>query len=163
MGYAHYTLADGREAGYSVTDVCNEPDVCNEKIDRGLGYLCGGTPGGDEYGCGGYFCGAHLYGGPDECVGGQCARCLAAWERDNPEMDARFAFGVYDTAGQLVAAHTASTVNGDDPTYADDLQDVAETVAAAYPGFEVCVWRDAATTMPTQRVYATPDAIADRR
>lgn len=84
MGYAHYVLADGREAGYSVTDTCNEQD-CAEQIDRGLGYLCGDSPGGDEYGCGGYFCGHHLYSGPAEIAGGQCRRCMEAWDRDHPD------------------------------------------------------------------------------
>jgi hypothetical protein len=60
MGYAHYVLADGRQAGYAVKDICNDND-CTEEIDRGLAYLCGETPGGDEWGCGGYFCGAHLF------------------------------------------------------------------------------------------------------
>lgn len=86
MGYAHYVLADGREAGYAVEDICNE-DGCNTKIDRGFGYLCGDIPGGDEYGCGGYFCGEHLYGGPKECNGGQCKRCLDEWEAEHPDQD----------------------------------------------------------------------------
>jgi hypothetical protein len=60
MGYARYTLADGREAGYAITATCDEGG-CKEKIDRGLGYLCGDTPGGDELGCGGYFCAEHLW------------------------------------------------------------------------------------------------------
>lgn len=83
MGYAHYVLPDGREAGYAVEDICNEPD-CAEQIDRGLGYLCGQHPCGDEYGCGGYFCGRHLFvGAPCQL----CARCSAAWESAHPEDD----------------------------------------------------------------------------
>jgi hypothetical protein len=58
MGYAFYELPDGREAGYGVEAVCDEPG-CAEEIDRGLGYLCGTDPGEPEDGCGGYFCGAH--------------------------------------------------------------------------------------------------------
>jgi hypothetical protein len=47
-----------------------------------LGYLCGRDPGGDEYGCGGYYCGAHLFhGGPCQL----CTRCIAAWEAAHPE------------------------------------------------------------------------------
>lgn len=75
MGYGHYVLDDGREAGYNVSATCDEPD-CTAEIDRGLAYLCGETPGGDEYGCGGYFCGAHLFynlrlpeGTPQLCSG----------------------------------------------------------------------------------------------
>lgn len=62
MGYAHYTLPDGREAGYSVEAECDK-DGCTEQIDRGLGYLCGSAPDGwrdfEEPGCGRYFCGQH--------------------------------------------------------------------------------------------------------
>lgn len=76
MGNAHYTInrnGEEIEAGYTVEAVCEE-EGCTEQIDRGLGFLCGATPGGDEYGCGGYYCGQHLYGGigPAE---GLCARC----------------------------------------------------------------------------------------
>lgn len=80
MGYAYYVLADGREAGYGVGATCDEKD-CSTSIDRGLGYLCGNTPGGDEWGCGGYFCSAHLfYLGVDaladeENVPQMCGRC----------------------------------------------------------------------------------------
>ena len=71
MGYAYYILPDGREAGYGVEATCDEPG-CTARIDRGLGYLCGTEPGGDEHGCGGYFCGAHLtYGTVQRC--GRCA------------------------------------------------------------------------------------------
>lgn len=75
MGYAHYVLPDGREAGYDVEDVCNW-DGCDEEIDRGLGYLCGKTPGGDEFGCGKYFCNEHLY--LSEQGGWRCEPCLDA-------------------------------------------------------------------------------------
>jgi hypothetical protein len=63
MGYACYEIIRGGEtllAGYDVEAIC-ERTGCTEQIDRGLGFLCGKTPGGDEYGCGGYFCGQHLY------------------------------------------------------------------------------------------------------
>jgi hypothetical protein len=82
MGYGSYVLPDGREAGYMVEDICNE-DGCTTEIDRGLGYLCGQTPGGDEYGCGGYYCGAHLFYGVGLCQ--LCTRCIAAWEAAHPE------------------------------------------------------------------------------
>lgn len=86
MGYAYYTLPDGREAGYSVEATCDKPG-CDAKIDRGLGYLCGREPGGDEFGCGDYFCEDHNYDhecpvpDPDE----------QAWltEDDEPDLDGR--------------------------------------------------------------------------
>ena len=33
---------------------------CAEKIDRGLAYLCGEVPNGEEGGCGRYFCMNHI-------------------------------------------------------------------------------------------------------
>ncbi|MFI8448230.1 hypothetical protein [Streptomyces erythrochromogenes] len=86
MGNAHYTInRNGQkiEAGYAVEAVC-EQDGCEEKIDRGLAYLCGQTPGGDEHGCGGYFCGAHHYMSGDEYVGDLCGECIATYRREHP-------------------------------------------------------------------------------
>lgn len=75
MGYARYeiTRRDGQkiEAGYDVEAECEEGG-CTAQIDRGLAFLCGQTPGGDETGCGGYFCGKHMLG--DQ----MCTRCSAA-------------------------------------------------------------------------------------
>jgi len=48
-----------RDIGYGVPAICDHPD-CNEEIDRGLGYVCGGEPYGGERGCGLFFCGKHL-------------------------------------------------------------------------------------------------------
>lgn len=62
MGYAHYALPDGRDAGYGVEATC-DADGCDAEIDRGLGYLCGDSPDGhrdpDEPGCGKYHCPQH--------------------------------------------------------------------------------------------------------
>jgi hypothetical protein len=69
----------GRDIGYGVPALCDYPG-CGAKIDRGLGYVCGGQPYGGEHGCGLYFCGQHLaYGHTDEDgseVDGEfCERC----------------------------------------------------------------------------------------
>jgi hypothetical protein len=48
-----------RDIGYGVPSICDHPD-CNECIDRGLPYVCGGEPYGGDRGCGLYFCGKHL-------------------------------------------------------------------------------------------------------
>ena len=48
-----------RDIGYGVPATCDVPQ-CEVKIDRGLGYVCGGDIRGGEYGCGLYFCQAHL-------------------------------------------------------------------------------------------------------
>jgi hypothetical protein len=80
MGYARYEITrpngDRIEAGYAVPTTCEEPD-CNTQIDRGLAYLCGKDPRGDEHGCGGYFCEQHLYGD------NQCTRCATAADEAN--------------------------------------------------------------------------------
>jgi len=48
-----------RDIGYGVPATCDHPE-CDEEIDRGLGYVCGGEPRGGENGCGLYFCSKHL-------------------------------------------------------------------------------------------------------
>lgn len=47
-----------RDIGYGVPAWCDHPG-CTEKIDRGLGYVCGGKPYGGERGCGLFFCEKH--------------------------------------------------------------------------------------------------------
>lgn len=79
MGYASYTISRNGEtidAGYAVEAECDK-DGCAARIDRGLAYLCGQTPGGDEFGCGGYFCGDHMLGSQ------QCEPCGAAADEAN--------------------------------------------------------------------------------
>lgn len=49
-----------RDVGYGVPAMCDHPD-CNERIDRGISYVCGGQPYGGERGCGLFFCSSHLY------------------------------------------------------------------------------------------------------
>ncbi len=86
MGYASYTLPDGREGGYAVDAECDLDD-CTADIDRGLGYLCGQNPGGHPFGCGGYFCSEHLWlGNVDDGNGGvrwsphyMCEPCVDKW------------------------------------------------------------------------------------
>lgn len=85
MGYGHYTLPDGREAGYGVPDVCNR-DGCGERIDRGLAYLCGEIGDGGEHGCGGYFCSGDLFyvavrqGRFIDPPPQLCTTCVARWD-----------------------------------------------------------------------------------
>jgi hypothetical protein len=82
MGWGHGEL-DGREVGYAVTAECDNA-TCTSKIDRGLGYRCGGT----LEGCGRYFCGDHLMVGPcdhetmwddDPFPGRVLGRAIHAW------------------------------------------------------------------------------------
>jgi hypothetical protein len=49
----------GRDIGYGVPAYCDHPE-CNEVIDRGLAYVCGGDVVGGEFGCGLFFCSDHL-------------------------------------------------------------------------------------------------------
>lgn len=72
MGYARYTLSDGREAGYGVQAACDRSG-CYTLIDRGLAYACGGYPGaGDDF-CDGFFCHAHLFSTQS---GTRCEECI---------------------------------------------------------------------------------------
>ncbi|MBM9505044.1 hypothetical protein [Actinacidiphila acididurans] len=89
MGYARYTVhrnGEEIEAGYAVEVVCEESG-CAEPIDRGLDFLCGQTPGGDEFGCGGYFCYAHQHAAPNGEFGQRCARCLPSMDDDGNRAD----------------------------------------------------------------------------
>ena len=61
MGWSRgYDLNWKRDIGYGVPSVCDSPK-CNQLIDRGLAYVCGGQPYGGESGCGLFFCSKHLY------------------------------------------------------------------------------------------------------
>lgn len=55
-----------RDVGYGVPAICDHPG-CNEKIDRGLAFVCGGEPMGGDKGCGLYFCGNHLSSEHQRC------------------------------------------------------------------------------------------------
>jgi hypothetical protein len=61
-----------RDIGYGVPAFCDHP-ACNEKIDRGLSYVCGGQPYGGEDGCGLFFCLNHMAIGEETMQ--QCERC----------------------------------------------------------------------------------------
>ena len=84
MGWGYGVLDDGREVGYSVESICEEPD-CTEEIDRGLAYLCGTVHGQDDGdGCGHYFCASHLfYGGNNQ----MCRTCADEWLPEDKEDD----------------------------------------------------------------------------
>ncbi|MDP3554837.1 hypothetical protein [Methylocystis sp.] len=60
MGWANCGTDDlGRPIGYAHDATCDQ-EGCEAKIHRGLAYVCGGMHGGDEFGCGKYFCADHL-------------------------------------------------------------------------------------------------------
>ena len=64
MGWAHCGQDNkGREIGYAIEAICDEPG-CTVEIDRGLAYACGGMHGiggmRGDVGCEGYFCAEHL-------------------------------------------------------------------------------------------------------
>lgn len=72
MGWSiGYDTNWGRDIGYGVPATCDHPE-CNEKIDRGLSFICGAEPYGGKKGCGLYFCHAHLQGYPQRCE--RCAK-----------------------------------------------------------------------------------------
>ncbi|MFF2074634.1 hypothetical protein ACFVXG_07745 [Kitasatospora sp. NPDC058162] len=88
MGYAHYLIVrNGQavEAGYAVAAECDQSG-CTVEIRRGLDALCGETPGGDEHGCGGYFCDDHLHIPLVDQDGYLCGGCMPD-DEDDPDED----------------------------------------------------------------------------
>lgn len=88
MGWGSGTNKQGRSVGYNIAATCDE-DGCDEQIDRGLAFVCGGMHDGDEHGCGGYFCHerGHLachFRGPDgdDMSPNLCLRCGHTFEAD---------------------------------------------------------------------------------
>lgn len=60
MGWGNCGLdSKGRKIGYMFSATCDHPG-CKAKIDRGLGYACGGMHGTQGEYCEGYFCGDHM-------------------------------------------------------------------------------------------------------
>lgn len=86
MGWAYGIDDNGREIGYSVAATCDQ-DGCDAQIDRGLAYRCGELhcEADDTMpGCGGYFCGDHLYIACRTYVTGDdllslCRACAEQW------------------------------------------------------------------------------------
>lgn len=70
-----------RDIGYGVPAYCDHPD-CNEKIDRGLAYVCGAEPYGGDQGCGLYFCEKH-----QKDYHQRCERCAEGKDSFNPKPD----------------------------------------------------------------------------
>lgn len=71
-----------RWIGYGVPAYCDHPE-CDEEIDRGLSYVCGGQPYGGDKGCGLYFCEKHRHWNQDfdseisdDDLAHVCERCL---------------------------------------------------------------------------------------
>lgn len=84
MGWAvGYDSNYKRDVGYGIPSYCDHPD-CDEVIDRGLAYVCGGEPyGGEEgEGCGLFFCVGHQVGSPQSCE-----RCRDGKEPFSPSPD----------------------------------------------------------------------------
>jgi hypothetical protein len=76
MGWAVGEGKDGRDIGYGVPALCDHPD-CNERIDRGLSFVCGMiNTDGEDRGCGLHFCENHLR--CSDRFGQLCFRC---WPR----------------------------------------------------------------------------------
>lgn len=81
MGWGHCgTDSKGREIGYCIDATCDHPG-CDEKINRGLAYACGGMHGNDEHSCERYFCHKHRNNYTD-CESPVCPDCYKIY-RDN--------------------------------------------------------------------------------
>ena len=79
MGWAHGER-NGREIGYGVEAKCDHPE-CNEIIDRGVSYACGGLP---DKGCGGFYCSMHIHDHQHFEYGGEC-EVVTAWNAEDDE------------------------------------------------------------------------------
>jgi len=84
MGWGNCGRDDrGRKIGYYFVAKCDQQG-CKVKIDRGLSHVCGNMHGGDELGCGQYYCTQHLIcvetkdGRSDQL----CEACYAISERE---------------------------------------------------------------------------------
>lgn len=75
-----------RDIGYGVPAICDNPK-CNEEIDRGISYVCGGEPYGGEKGCGLYFCAKHLFFGRKDTQ--LCSRCFYYKKSYKPKPDSQ--------------------------------------------------------------------------
>jgi len=86
MGWAYCGQdSEGRDIGYSIEAICDEPG-CDEKIDRGLAYACGGMHGFAEYGCDRYFCYKHLFFHNGTKASQVCRECLELMETKNEQL-----------------------------------------------------------------------------
>jgi len=77
-----------RDIGYGVPAKCDHPG-CNEEINRGLAYVCGGEPWGGDEGCGLYFCYKHLQMGSKTKDEQCCERCAVDAEPFDATPDTR--------------------------------------------------------------------------
>ena len=75
-----------RDIGYGVPAVCDHPD-CNNEIDRGLSYVCGGEPYGGDHGCGLFFCDEHMYLNTHDGEPQMCERCCDGEKPFTPKPD----------------------------------------------------------------------------
>lgn len=100
---------NGRPIGYAHEATCDHPG-CEEEIDRGLAYACGGMHG-DNDGCEGYFCEEHRsHYLPEKLTGSSyggsvCVECYEAAVKEHgpicPECigDGAVGFGGKETCG----------------------------------------------------------------
>lgn len=90
MGWGYTTGEGGRDQGYIVPSLCDQPG-CTEEIDRGLSYRCGEYR--SDNGCSNFFCSKHLYwytsedpdtdpNAGDEAIN-FCDHCL--WSIEHPD------------------------------------------------------------------------------
>jgi len=91
MGWGYTTGEGGRDQGYIVPSLCDQPG-CNEEIDRGLSFRCGEYR--SDNGCSNFFCDKHLQwftleDDEEENAGDAgiqfCDHCL--WHLEHPDAD----------------------------------------------------------------------------
>lgn len=77
-----YDDKNHRDIGYGVPAKCDYPD-CEEMINRGLGYVCGG-----DFGCGLFFCSEHRnHTEVDDDFVEVCERCAAQIKDESADIE----------------------------------------------------------------------------
>lgn len=80
MGWANCGEdSKGRPIGYAHAATCDH-DGCDEQINRGLAFACGGMHGEFDAACDGYFCEKHRIGGVEMSDGEVTTLCLSCFE-----------------------------------------------------------------------------------
>ena len=124
MGWADCgTDSNGRPIGYAFAATCDHQG-CEAKIDRGLGYACGGEHGEGEHYCELYFCASHLF---ITSIGQLCPACYdryMVWVCQDLRCKEGVVGTLTEASGErvrLCAEHGKLWAMGEGCSYAPDL------------------------------------------
>lgn len=104
-----------RDIGYGVPAICDHPK-CNEEIDRGIAYVCGGELYGGDKGCGLFFCYKHLFFGRSKESPQLCKRCFnycKSFYKPKPDIKEWINFKMTDPSWETWRKINAPEINHD--------------------------------------------------